>query len=107
MRLQVKGRNIEVSPAIRAYAETKLARLDKQLAPETPVEVELASEVKQSQHTAEAIVFAKGSTLRATESSPDLRASIDRMVDNLERQIVKYREKRRQEPRRRAEHHGA
>jgi ribosome hibernation promoting factor len=107
MRLQVKGRNIEVSESIRDYAETKLARLDKQLAAETPVEVELAAETRGGQHTAEAIVFAKGMTLRASESTADLKASIDQLVDNLERQVVRYREKRRRERRRRAAHHGA
>ncbi len=107
MRLQVKGRNIEVSPEIRAYAESKLARLDKQLADETAVEVELATETKHAQQTAEATIFAKGVTLRATESTDDIRASIDKLVENLERQIVRYREKRRHEPRRRTAHHGA
>ena len=51
-------------------------------------------------------MFAKGQTLRATESTSDMRASIDRLVDNLERQVVGYREKRRLERRRRTEHHG-
>ena len=63
-------------------------------------------ETKHSQFTAEAIVFTKGQTLRATESTSDMRASIDRLVDNLERQVVGYREKRRLERRRRTEHHG-
>ena len=107
MRLQVKGRNMEVSPAIRSYAESKLERLEKQLAPETAVEVELATETKHGQHTAEATVFAKGTTLRASESTADIKVSIDQLVDNLERQIVRYREKRRVEPRRRTAHHGA
>ena len=49
---------------------------------------------------------APGQTLRATESTSDLRASIDKLVDNLERQITSYREKRRLERRRRTEHHG-
>ena len=106
MRLQVKARNFDLSPEIRAYAESKLARLSKQLAEGTTVEVELAEETKHSQHTAEATVFAKGSTLRATESTSDMRASIDKVADALERQVVTYREKRRLERRRRTEHHG-
>jgi putative sigma-54 modulation protein len=97
---------MQVSPDVRTYAETKLARLDKQLAPDTSVEIELAAETKHARHTAEATVFTKGPTLRATESTTDLRASIDRLVENLERQLVRYREKRRHEPRRRTAHHG-
>ena len=107
MRLQVKGRNLDLSAEVREYAESKLERLDKQLADETTVEVELAEETKHGRFTAEGNVFAKGQTLRASESTSDLKASIDKLVENLERQIVGYREKRRLERRRRAEHHGA
>jgi len=106
VQLQVKARNYELSPEIKAYAETKLGRLDKQLAEGTQVEVELVGETKHSQFTAEVIVFAKGQTLRATESTSDMRASIDALVANVERQVVSYREKRRLERRRRTEHHG-
>jgi ribosome hibernation promoting factor len=106
VQLQVKARNYELSPEIRNYATTKLGRLEKQLANETQVEIELVGETKHSQFTAEAIVFAKGQTLRATESTSDMRASIDGLVDSLERQVVGYREKRRLERRRRTQHHG-
>ena len=106
MRLQVKARGLELSADMRSYVESKLARLEKQLAEETAVEVELAEETRGGRFTAEANVFAKGQTLRATESTSDMRASVDKLVDNLERQIVAYREKRRLERRRRTEHHG-
>jgi len=108
MRLQVKGKNVEVNAALREYAESKLKKLDKQLAPETQVEVELSEEKNPSINAgqvAEATVFAKGTTLRAREASRDLRTSIDELVHNLERQIQRYRAKRREEPRRRTTHH--
>jgi putative sigma-54 modulation protein len=107
MRLQVKGRNMQVSPTLMAYTESKLARLERQLAPDTAVEVELGADTKHALQTAEATVFTKGPTLRASESTADLRTSIDRMVESLERQLVRYREKRRHEPRRRTAHHGS
>ena len=107
MRLQVKGKNVEVSPSLRQYAEAKLRKLDKQLADLTQVELELSEEKNpsiQANHVAEATVFTKGSTLRAREASPDMRASIDQLVENLERQVKRYREKRTEEPRRRTHH---
>jgi putative sigma-54 modulation protein len=109
MRLQVKGKNVEVSPSIRRYAEQKLAKLGKQLAEQTQVELELWEEKNPSiaaSHVAEATVFTKGPTLRAREASPDMRASIDQLVAKLERQVKRYREKRHEEPRRRAQHNG-
>ena len=101
MRLQVKGRNLEVSDSIRSYAEEKLSKLDRHLAPPTQVELELAVEKNPSisaNHVAEATVWTKGPVLRARETSPDMRASIDQLVDKLERQVKRYREKRRRRP---------
>jgi putative sigma-54 modulation protein len=109
MRLQVKGKNVEVSPAMREYAERKLSKLAKQLADQTQVEVELSEQRNPSiaeSHVAEATIFTKGPTLRARESSTDMKASIDQLVDKLERQVKRYSEMRRVEPRRHAPHAG-
>jgi putative sigma-54 modulation protein len=109
MRLQVKGKNVEVSPSIRAYAEKKLAKLDRQLAAQTQVELELSEQRNPSipnSHVAEATIFTKGPTLRAREASPDMKASIDQLVQKLERQVKRYREMRHVEPRRHVEHNG-
>jgi putative sigma-54 modulation protein len=107
MRLQVKGKNVEVTPSLRDYAERKLARLSKQLSEQTQVEVELSEQRNPSiaaSHVAEATVFTKGPTLRAREASPDMKAAIDQLVEKLERQVKKYRDRRVVEPRRRTEH---
>ena len=97
MRLQVKGRNVEVSDSVRRYAEDKLGKLGRQLADPTQVELELSVEHNPSiadDHVAEATIWTKGPTLRARESSPGFEASIDQLVDKLERQVKRYREKR-------------
>ena len=109
MRLQVKGKNLEVSDSIRSYAEEKLGKLERQLADPTQVELELSLERNPSisaKHVAEATIWTKGPTLRAREASPDMKASIDMLVEKLERQVKRYRERRRIEPRRHAEHNG-
>ena len=98
MQFQVKGRNLEVSDSIRSYAEEKLGKLERQLADPTQVEVELSVERNPSiaaSHIAEATIWTKGPTLRAREASPDMKASIDQLVDKLERQVTRYRQKRR------------
>jgi putative sigma-54 modulation protein len=103
MRLQVKGRNLEVSEQIRKYAEDKLGKLDKLVNDPTRVELELLVEKNPSihdNHVAEATVWTKGPVLRARESSADMKASIDQLVSKLERQVKRYREKRRVAPRR-------
>lgn len=97
MRLQVKGRNVEVSESVRRYAEKRLGKLEKQLADPTEVELELAMERNPAiaaNHVAEATIWTKGPTLRAREAATGWEASIDQLVDKLERQVVRYREKR-------------
>jgi putative sigma-54 modulation protein len=93
MQFQVKGRNLEISDAIRSYAEAKLGKLDRQL--NNPrVELELAVERNPSiaaNHVAEATIWTKGPVLRAREASSDMRASIDQLVDKLERQVTRYK----------------
>jgi putative sigma-54 modulation protein len=97
MRLQVKGKNVEVSASLKEYAEEKLGKLGRHLDDATTLEVELAEERNPSisdRQVAEATVWTKGPILRARESSEDMKASIDLVADKLERQVKRYREKR-------------
>jgi putative sigma-54 modulation protein len=97
MRLQVKGKNVEVSDSIRRYAEEKLGKLDRQLHELTQVELELRVERNPSiaaNQIAEATIWTKGPTLRAREASQDMKASIDQLTDKLLRQVEHYRAKR-------------
>ncbi len=104
MQLHVKGKNVEVSAAIYDYAERKLGKLARQLADPTRVELELAVERNPSiadNHVAEATIWTKGPVLRAREASPDIKSSIDMLVEKLERQVKRYGAKRRREHERR------
>ncbi|HVM17758.1 MAG TPA: ribosome-associated translation inhibitor RaiA [Gaiellaceae bacterium] len=106
MRLQVKGKNLEVSESIRSYAEQKLAKLEPQLNDATQVELELAVERNPSiaaNQVAEATIWTKGPVLRAREASTDMRASIDQLTEKLLRQVKHYRERRN--PRNRGQSH--
>jgi putative sigma-54 modulation protein len=98
MRLQVKGKNVEVSDSIRSYAEEKLQKLDRQLHELTLVELELAVERNPSisaNQIAEATIWTKGPVLRAREASADMKASIDQLTEKLLRQVKHYRDRRR------------
>jgi len=106
MRLQVKAHNGTLNETVRAYAEKRLAKLEKRLYDETVVEVTLSREHNPSikdDHSAEAVVYTKGPNIVASESAETYEAAIDRLVDKLERQIERYRDKRTHEPRRAAQ----
>lgn len=97
MRLQVKGKNVEVSDSIRSYAEQKLSKLERQLHELTRVELELAVERNPSiaaNQVAEATVWTKGPVLRAREASNDMKSSIDQLTEKLLRQVNHYRDRR-------------
>jgi putative sigma-54 modulation protein len=100
MRLHVKGKNHEVSDTIRRYAEEKMQKLDRQLHELAEVELELRVEKNPSiadNQVAEATVRSKGPTLRVTEASADMKASIDQLTEKLTRQIDHARGKRRKD----------
>jgi putative sigma-54 modulation protein len=108
MQLQVKGRNLEVSDAIRRYAEQKLSKLERQLK-DPRVELELAVERNPSiaaSQVAEATIWTRGPVLRAREASADMHASIDQLVEKLERQATRYRTRGRSRRRRAARANG-
>jgi putative sigma-54 modulation protein len=109
MRLQLKAQHDHLPEAVRAYAEKRLRKLDRRLHDLTLVEVTLSREHNPSisdDHTADGIVHTKGPTLVARESALTYEAAIDRLVDKLERQVERYRDKRTHEPRRNAPHRG-
>ena len=97
MRLQVKGKNLEVSDSIREYAEQKIGKLERHLNDPTRVEVELAVEKNPSiseNQVAEATVWLKGHTLRAREATRDMKASIDELTEKLLRQVKDERDRK-------------
>lgn len=93
MKYNVRGQNIEVTEALRDYVEKKLSRLERYF--ETPVasEVNVTLSVTKGQHTVEVTIPMVGTMLRAEEKSADMYASVDGVVDKLERQIRKHKTK--------------
>jgi putative sigma-54 modulation protein len=103
MRIQFKAHRGHVSDQVRAYAEKRLGKLERRLYAGTLVEVTMSRQNNPSirtDHTAEAVVHTKGPNIVAHESAETYEAAIDRLVDKLERQIERYRDKRTHEPRR-------
>ena len=105
MRLQITAHHDSLSDTVRDYAEKRIGKLGKRLHPDTLVELTLTREHNPSiadDHAAEAIAYTKGPTLVAQGTATTYEAAIDELVEKLERQIEKYQDKRRLEPRRRA-----
>ena len=89
MKINVRGKNIEATPALVDYAEKKLSKLEKHFDKNTDVQVLLS--VIREEHITEVTMNLDGMILRGEESTGDMYASIDNVVDKLERQIKKYK----------------
>ncbi|MBE6159091.1 MAG: ribosome-associated translation inhibitor RaiA [Firmicutes bacterium] len=89
MKLQVHGDKVSVTPAIHAYIEEKLAKLDKYFEDPDNVTATVRVRVRNLEQIIEVTIPTKDFTLRREESDEDLYASIDLVVDKLERQIRK------------------
>lgn len=106
MRLQVTVRRGHASEDVRRYVESKLGKLERRLHEETLVEVVLDRERNPKipdDHVVEAEIHMKGPTLFGREAAATYEAATDLLVDKLERQLERLREKKVQEPRRRAQ----
>jgi putative sigma-54 modulation protein len=110
MRLQVKAVHDNLNDDVKAYAEKRIGKLGRRLYDQTLVEVTLSRARNPSirdDHSAEAIVHTKGPNIVVRESAQTYQAAIDLLVEKLERQIERYRDKRKLEPRRVAQKKGA
>lgn len=91
MRYTITGRNIEVTPGLRAAIEKKIGKLEHFFTPETEVIVSLSAQ--KDRQKIEVTIPVKGNTIRAEESSTDMYVSIDLVEEVIERQIRRYRKK--------------
>lgn len=91
MQILLTGRNLEITQALREYAEEKVGRLTKYLEAITSAHVVLS--VEKYRQIAEVTLAVRDLTIRAEESTEDLYSSIDLVVEKLERQVQRYKGK--------------
>jgi len=98
VRTIVKGKNTDIPDRVRAYAERKMRRLERQLDDRTDAIVELWNEQHRSaaeSHIAEVTVIIDGQNLHGHAAGPSYQAALDTVTDKVERQVVDHREKPR------------
>ena len=104
MQLKLTVRRGTVNDGVRSYVESKFAKLGRRLHAETLVEVVLDRERNPKiadDHVVEAEVHVKGPNVLGREAATTYEAATDLLVDKLERQLERLREKKIEEPRRR------
>ncbi len=91
MQLNITGHQVEVTSAIRSYAEDKLARIGKHF--EQHLDVNMILSVDKLSHKAEATLHTAGNNHFADATAHDMYAAIDLLADKLDRVVIKLKEK--------------
>ena len=92
MKYIMTGRNVEVTEAMKEYAEKRLARIEKFFNEDTEANVTFS--VQKKRHILGVTIYFEGNTYRAEATNDDLYMSIDKSVDLLEGQIRKTKTKK-------------
>ena len=94
MKIHVRGdHHLDVTPALREYLEKKFARIERYFEASDNQEATVTMSVTRDVHTVETMISVSHMILRAEERSDDMYASIDLMMDKLEKQLEKYKHK--------------
>lgn len=89
MQITVRGKNIEITDALRDYATKKVGRLEKYV--DRPLDALVTMVVEKDRHKVEVTATVDGLILRGEEATPDMYASIDLVIDKLEKQVERYK----------------
>jgi putative sigma-54 modulation protein len=105
MRIEVKGRNLQVTDELREVVARRFDKVGKQVSELAVLQVELSegrNPANPESLTAEATLHLKGVTLRASDSSRDIKHAINLTAEELARQVKRHRDKRRKRREQRA-----
>lgn len=93
MNIVVNGRNLDVTPALKTYAEDKIGKFDRYLSNITEAVVTLS--IQKYRHKAEVLLKANGMLIQAEGVTGEIYSSIDEVVEKLQRQVKKLKGKSR------------
>ena len=91
MQLNITGHHIDITDSMRAYVEEKITKLERHFDHVTNVHVILT--VEKNEQKAEATVHVSGNDIFADATNDDMYAAIDALIDKLDRQVLKHKEK--------------
>jgi putative sigma-54 modulation protein len=91
MNIIVNGRHLDITLALRGYAETKIGKFEKYLAHISEAVVTLS--VEKYRHKAEVLIKVNGTLIQAEAITGEIYSAIDEVVEKLEKQVIRYKEK--------------
>ena len=91
MQINLTGHHLDLTPAIRAFVKEKFERLERHFEHITNIHVILT--VEKERHKAEATIHVSRGNIFAEAEHQDMYAAIDALIDKLDRQVIKHKEK--------------
>jgi putative sigma-54 modulation protein len=104
MRVNTSGHHVEVTPALRSYAERKLGRILRRF--DRVIQVTCTLTVDKLRHRAESTVHLRGPAIHAAAVADDMYAAIDALADKLDRRVRQRKERLRDHHAIEAQKHG-
>ncbi len=91
MQVSISGHHVEITDSLRSYINEKIQRLDRHF--DKAIDIHVILTVEKLRHKAEATLHVSGANLFAEDEKEDMYAAIDGLIDKLDRQGKKYKEK--------------
>lgn len=91
MQLNITGHHIELTDALRTYVNDKFQRIERHF--ENVIHIHVILSVEKLEQKAEATMQVNGAKLHAEDTHSDLYAAIDGLIDKLDRQVLRHKEK--------------
>ncbi len=91
MNLNMTGHHLEITPSMRDYVSTKMTRINRHF--DHVIDVSMILSVEKLRQKIEANVHLSGKDIFAESEDSDMYAAIDLLVDKLDRQIIKHKER--------------
>ncbi len=91
MQVNLSGHHVEITDSMRNYVNEKIEKLDRHF--DQALDIHIVLTVERLRHKAEATLHVSGINLHADDVQEDMYAAIDGLVDKLDRQVKKHKEK--------------
>jgi putative sigma-54 modulation protein len=91
MQISVTGHHIDITESLKSYVDSKLERLERHF--DNVINIHVILSVEKLRQKAEATIHVNGGKVFADAVHEDMYAAIDALIDKLDRQVIKYKEK--------------
>ena len=91
MQLDLSGHHVEITDAIREYTNTKFGKIKRHF--DKVIDIHVVLSVEKLEQKAEATIQLNGTKIFAEDTQENMYAAIDTLVDKIDRQVIKHKEK--------------